>query len=222
MKSCTKAGTGCGGCSNLLKAGGGSDLADLGVRGGQGVVRALRLRPSGALSPGQVGELKELRALPGQAWPGAGVRHLQADGGLYPGVPLERHVLEKPHRALQDTNDAFLANLQRTAPIRWCRFCIPGITRRLITIGEVARTASTPDHRRPAHRSLRRPGRPAACHLGRAGGGGLQTGQAYGKSVRTVKSCVGLHLVSLRGAGLHDPDPDPGAPLQRGCGRHTS
>ncbi|MCE9927533.1 hypothetical protein LZ640_24495, partial [Aeromonas media] len=51
------------------------------------------------------------------------------------------HVLEKPHRALQDTNDAFLANLQKDGTYSVVPR-IPGgeITPDgLITIGEVAR-----------------------------------------------------------------------------------
>lgn len=32
---------------------------------------------------------------------------------------------------------------------------------------------------------------------------GFETGHAYGKSLRTVKSCVGSTSVSLRRAGLH-------------------
>ena len=107
------------------------------------------------------------------------------------------HVLEKLHRALQDTNDAFLANLQRTAPIRWCRIRgdHPG---GLITIGEVARkyglyTKITGGQRIDLF-GARVDQLPAIW--GELVAAGFETGQAYGKSVRTVKS-RGFHLVSL-------------------------
>ena len=47
------------------------------------------------------------------------------------------------------------------------------------------------DHRRAAHRHVRCDGRSAARHLARLVDGGMESGQAYGKSLRTVKSCVG-------------------------------
>ena len=103
------------------------------------------------------------------------------------------HVLEKPHRALQDTNDAFLANLQRTAPIRWCRASRGDHPGGLITIGEVARkyglyTKITGGQRIDLF-GARVDQLPAIW--GELVAAGFETGQAYGKSVRTVKSCVG-------------------------------
>ena len=204
------------------QAGGGSDPGGPWRRGGQGVVRALRLRPSGALSPGPGGRAEELRGAAGQARPGAGVRHLQADGGLHPGVPLERaRAGEAPPR---------VAGYQRRLP------CEPAKGRHLFGGAAHPGGGDHPggahhhrrsgaqvrplhqDHRRPAHRSLRRPGRPAARHLGRAGGGGLRDRSGLRQVGAHREVLRGLHLVSLRGAGLHDPDPDPGAPLQGAAG----
>ena len=105
------------------------------------------------------------------------------------------HVLEKPHRTLQDTNDAFLANLQKDGTYSVVPR-IPGgeITPAgLITIGEVARkyglyTKITGGQRIDLF-GARVDQLPAIW--GELVAAGFETGQAYGKSVRTVKSCVG-------------------------------
>ena len=47
------------------------------------------------------------------------------------------------------------------------------------------------DHRRSADRPARRPRRAAARHLARLVDAGFESGHAYGKALRTVKSCVG-------------------------------
>ena len=104
-------------------------------------------------------------------------------------------MLEKPHRALQDTNDAFLANLQKDGTYSVVPR-IPGgeITPEgLITIGEVARkyglyTKITGGQRIDLF-GARVDQLPAIW--GELVAAGFETGQAYGKSVRTVKSCVG-------------------------------
>ncbi|MNS83331.1 Nitrite reductase [NAD(P)H] [compost metagenome] len=104
-------------------------------------------------------------------------------------------MLEKPHRTLQDTNDAFLANLQKDGTYSVVPR-IPGgeITPDgLITIGEVARkyglyTKITGGQRIDLF-GARVDQLPAIW--GELVAAGFETGQAYGKSVRTVKSCVG-------------------------------
>ena len=121
------------------------------------------------------------------------MRHLQADGGLHPGVPLERARAGETHRALQDTNDAFLANLQKDGTYS----VVPRIREitpeGLITIGEVARKYSLYTKITGGQRidlfGARVDQLPAIW--GELVAAGFETGQAYGKSVRTVKSCVG-------------------------------
>ena len=76
-------------------------------------------------------------------------------------------------RPLQDTNDRFLANIQRGGTYSVVPR-IPGgeITPdKLIALGQVAQEVRPlhQDHRRPAHRPVRRARRSAARHLGRAG-----------------------------------------------------
>ncbi|MCK1795920.1 nitrite reductase large subunit NirB [Streptomyces sp. XM4193] len=114
---------------------------------------------------------------------------------LAPAIGAEPHVLAGEQSALQDTNDHFLANLQRNGSYSVVPR-VPGgeITpEKLILIGEVARdfglyTKITGGQRIDMFgaRVDQLPG--IWARLVEAG---FESGHAYGKSLRTVKSCVG-------------------------------
>ena len=104
-------------------------------------------------------------------------------------------VLDKPHATLQDTNDRFLANIQRGGLYSVVPR-VPGgeITpEKLIVLGQVARkyglyTKITGGQRVDLFG--------APVHLlpeiwGELIAAGFESGHAYGKALRTVKSCVG-------------------------------
>ena len=105
------------------------------------------------------------------------------------------HVLEGATRSLQDTNDAYLANIQRNGTYSVVPR-IPGgeITpEKLIVIGEVARdfglyTKITGGQRIDLF-GARMEQLPAIWR--RLVDAGFESGHAYGKALRTVKSCVG-------------------------------
>jgi len=105
------------------------------------------------------------------------------------------HVLEGATRVLQDTNDAYLANIQRNGSYSVVPR-IPGgeITpEKLIVIGEVARdfnlyTKITGGQRIDLF-GARMEELPAIWR--RLVDAGFESGHAYGKALRTVKSCVG-------------------------------
>ncbi|WP_232660401.1 nitrite reductase large subunit NirB [Pseudonocardia sp. TRM90224] len=105
------------------------------------------------------------------------------------------HVLAGEQAALQDTNDAFLANLQRNGTYSVVPR-IPGgevTPDGLITIGEVARdfglyTKITGGQRIDMF-GARVEQLPAIWR--RLVDAGFESGHAYGKALRTVKSCVG-------------------------------
>ena len=107
---------------------------------------------------------------------------------------LNGHVLEAGRRTLQDTNDAYLANIQRNGTYSVVPR-IPGgeITpEKLIVIGEVARdfglyTKITGGQRIDLF-GARVEQLPAIWR--RLVDAGFESGHAYGKSLRTVKSCV--------------------------------
>lgn len=108
---------------------------------------------------------------------------------------LNDHVLASDRRTLQDTNDAYLANIQRNGTYSVVPR-IPGgeITpEKLIVIGEVARdfglyTKITGGQRIDLF-GARMEQLPAIWT--RLVDAGFESGHAYGKSLRTVKSCVG-------------------------------
>ncbi|GAB2761466.1 nitrite reductase large subunit NirB [Nocardioides salsibiostraticola] len=108
---------------------------------------------------------------------------------------IGEHVLAEAHRTLQDTNDAYLANIQRNGTYSVVPR-IPGgeITPDgLIVIGEVARdfglyTKITGGQRIDLF-GARMEELPAIWR--RLVDAGFESGHAYGKSLRTVKSCVG-------------------------------
>jgi nitrite reductase (NADH) large subunit len=108
---------------------------------------------------------------------------------------LGGHVLARENRTLQDTNDAYLANIQRNGTYSVVPR-IPGgeITpEKLIVIGEVARdfglyTKITGGQRIDLF-GARMEQLPAIW--GRLVDAGFESGHAYGKALRTVKSCVG-------------------------------
>lgn len=108
---------------------------------------------------------------------------------------LGGHVLDSSTRTLQDTNDAYLANIQRNGTYSVVPR-IPGgeITPEgLIVIGEVARdfglyTKITGGQRIDLF-GARMEELPAIWR--RLVDAGFESGHAYGKALRTVKSCVG-------------------------------
>ncbi len=108
---------------------------------------------------------------------------------------LNGHVLDGGAVALQDTNDAYLANIQRNGTYSVVPR-IPGgeITPdKLIVIGEVARDFNLYTKITGGQRidllGARMEELPAIWR--RLVDAGFESGHAYGKSLRTVKSCVG-------------------------------
>jgi nitrite reductase (NADH) large subunit len=108
---------------------------------------------------------------------------------------LNGHVLDTSTVSLQDTNDAYLANIQRNGTYSVVPR-VPGgeITpEKLIVIGEVARDFDLYTKITGGQRidllGARLEQLPAIWR--RLVDAGFESGHAYGKSLRTVKSCVG-------------------------------
>ena len=139
---------------------------------------------------------------------------------------LGHHVLEGANATVQDTNDAYLANIQRNGTYSVVPR-IPGgevTPEGLIVIGEVARdfglyTKITGGQRIDLF-GARMEQLPAIWR--RLVDAGFESGHAYGKSLRTVKSCVGSTWCRY---GVQDSDAArdrPRAALPRACARRTS
>ena len=105
------------------------------------------------------------------------------------------HVLDTPHVGLQDTNDAFLANIQKDGTYSVIPR-IPGgeITpEKLIVLGQVAQEFDLYTKITGAQRVDLFGARVDQLPLiwQRLVEAGFESGHAYGKALRTVKSCVG-------------------------------
>ncbi|REK85890.1 nitrite reductase large subunit [Streptomyces inhibens] len=205
IKKCTKAGTGCGSCVKSLTAVMNDELAANGATIDTGlcgcfphtraelyeIVRTLRLTT--------FAELLDSHGRP-EARNGDGCEICKPTVGsiiasLAPTVGADGYVLDGEQAALQDTNDHFLANLQRNGSYSIVPR-IPGgeITpEKLIVIGEVARdfglyTKITGGQRIDLF-GARVDQLPQVW--ARLVDAGFESGHAYGKALRTVKSCVG-------------------------------
>ncbi|WP_373465407.1 nitrite reductase large subunit NirB [Streptomyces sp. V1I6] len=205
VKKCTKAGTGCGSCVKVLGQLVYAELEASGVEVDKGlcgcfgqtrqelyeIVRALRITSYQQLLDSHGREA---------ARGGNGCEICKPTVGsiiasLAPTIGASGYVLEGEQAALQDTNDHFLANLQKNGSYSIVPR-IPGgeITpEKLIVIGEVARdfglyTKITGGQRIDLF-GARVDQLPQIW--ARLVDAGFESGHAYGKALRTVKSCVG-------------------------------
>ncbi|MER7503559.1 nitrite reductase large subunit NirB [Nonomuraea pusilla] len=191
VKACTGAGTTCGSCVPMLK--------QLLERSGVEVSKALcehfthsRAELFDIVRVRGVTTFSELIARHGQ---GRGCDICKPVVASILASLHNGHVLEGERAALQDTNDAFLANIQKNGTYSVVPR-IPGgeITPdKLIVIGEVARdfglyTKITGGQRIDLF-GARVEQLPEIWR--RLVDAGFESGHAYGKALRTVKSCVG-------------------------------
>ncbi|MEE1802692.1 nitrite reductase large subunit NirB [Streptomyces sp. JV176] len=202
VKKCTKAGTGCGSCVKVigqLLAASGNGPADQGLCGCfpytrselYEIVRTLRVTSYAGLldSHGREG-----------ARGGDGCEICKPAVGsiiasLAPALGVSGYVLDGEQAALQDTNDHFLANIQRNGSYSIVPR-IPGgevTPEKLIVIGEVARDFGLYTKITGGQRIDLFGARVDQLPLiwTRLVDAGFESGHAYGKSLRTVKSCVG-------------------------------
>lgn len=198
VKKCTKAGTGCGSCVKVI----GQLLPQPEDQGLCGcfeytrselyeIVRTLGVTTYAGLLDSHGRE---------SARGGDGCEVCKPTVGsviasLAPTVGASGYVLDGEQAALQDTNDHFLANLQRNGSYSVVPR-IPGgeITpEKLIVIGEVARDFGLYTKITGGQRIDLFGARVDQLPLiwTRLVDAGFESGHAYGKSLRTVKSCVG-------------------------------
>lgn len=196
LKACTKAGTGCGSCVPMLT----KLLAAQGVEQSKALCEHFthsRAELFEIVAATRIQTFSELVAKHGTGRgcdickPAVASILASLSGVLSPGS----HILDGEQATLQDTNDHFLANLQRNGTYSVIPR-IPGgeITpEKLIVIGEVARdfglyTKITGGQRIDLF-GARVEQLPAIWR--RLVDAGFESGHAYGKALRTVKSCVG-------------------------------
>jgi nitrite reductase (NADH) large subunit len=193
IKSCTKAGTGCGGClplvTDLLKA----ELKAAGKAVNNNLCEHFPLTRQELFQIVKIKGIKTFETLIAEHGRGIGCEICKPAVASILASLWNENIMD--HSTLQDTNDRFLANIQRGGLYSVVPR-VPGgeITpEKLIVLGEVAKkyglyTKITGGQRvdmfgAPVHRL------PDIWEdLVNAG---FESGHAYGKAIRTVKSCVG-------------------------------
>ncbi|MGP7961478.1 nitrite reductase large subunit NirB [Sanguibacter sp. A247] len=198
VKACTKAGTSCGSCLPLVKKIVGTELAK------QGVVVSTALCEHFELSRAQlydailVSGVTSFTDVVARFGSDAGARGCDICRPVVASIlstTAPGHVLEGERAALQDTNDHVMANLQKDGSYSVVPR-MPGgevTPEGLIAVGEIARdyglyTKVTGGQRIDLF-GARLDQLPAVWQ--RLVDAGFESGHAYGKSLRTVKSCVG-------------------------------
>jgi nitrite reductase (NADH) large subunit len=191
LKACTRAGTSCGSCVPMLK----TLLAQEGVEVSKALCEHFAVSRAELFEIVAGTGIRTFSALIAQYGTGRGCDICKPAVASILASLGTGHVLSDEQAALQDTNDHFLANLQRNGTYSVVPR-IPGgeITPEgLIVIGEVARdfglyTKITGGQRIDLF-GARVEQLPAIWR--RLVDAGFESGHAYGKALRTVKSCVG-------------------------------
>lgn len=195
LKSTTKAGTGCGGCSNMVKSVLDTELMAMGVEVNNHICEHFELSRQELFHICQVEEIKDFDTLIERHGRGHGCDLCKPTAASVFASLWNEHIMEPHHSGLQDSNDAFMANLQKDGSYSVVPRVAGGeITPdKLIALGEVAKkydlyTKITGGQRVDLFGAQVEQLPVIWQALIEAG---FETGHAYGKSLRTVKSCVG-------------------------------
>ncbi|ALS98342.1 nitrite reductase large subunit NirB [Lacimicrobium alkaliphilum] len=195
VKSCTKASSGCGGCAGLLKTVVETELAERGVEVKKDICEHFAYSRQELFHLVQVEKIHTFDELLSRHGKGLGCDICKPTVASILASNWNDYILSKEHFGLQDTNDRFLANLQKDGTYSVVPRVPAGeITpEKLIVIGQVAKkyrlyTKITGGQRIDLFGARVEQLPDIWRELIEAG---FETGHAYGKSLRTVKSCVG-------------------------------
>jgi nitrite reductase (NADH) large subunit len=196
VKACTKAGTGCGGCATLVGDLLRLELAKSGVATPAGLCEHFPYSRQELFDFVRVEGIQTFGELLQRHGKGRGCEICKpAVASILASLSVATYVLEGEQAALQDTNDHFLANLQKDGSYSVVPR-IPGgeITPvKLIVLGEVAREFNLYVKITGGQRidlfGARVDQLPVIWQ--RLVDAGFESGHAYAKALRTVKSCVG-------------------------------
>jgi nitrite reductase (NADH) large subunit len=195
LKAATKAGTGCGGCSSMVKSVLDAELVAMGMEVNNHVCEHFEYSRQELFHICQVEEIKDFDTLLEKHGHGLGCDLCKPTAASIFASLWNEHIMEPQLSRLQDTNDAFMANMQKDGSYSIVPR-VPGgeITPdKLIVLGEVAKkydlyTKITGGQRVDLFGAQMEQLPEIWRELINAG---FETGHAYGKSLRTVKSCVG-------------------------------
>jgi nitrite reductase (NADH) large subunit len=191
IKACTKAGTGCGSCVPLLK----TLLAESGAVVSSALCEHFAQTRAQLFDIVRVSGIRTFTELVERHGRGRGCDICKPVVASILASLGNGHILDGEQAALQDTNDHFLANIQKNGSYSVIPR-IPGgeITpQKLLVIAEVARDFDLYTKITGGQRidllGARVEQLPAIWR--RLVDAGFESGHAYGKALRTVKSCVG-------------------------------
>ncbi len=195
IKACTKAGTGCGGCvpmlNDVLKA----ELRRMGKAVTNHVCEHFAFSRQELFHKVKVQGWRTFGEVLQACGSGRGCEICKPVVASILASVWNEHILDKPHAPLQDSNDYFMANIQRDGTYSVVPR-VPGgeITPdKLIVIGQVAKAfglyVKITGGQRIDLFGARVDQLPAIW--ARLVEAGFESGHAYGKALRTVKSCVG-------------------------------
>ncbi|MFT6928531.1 MAG: nitrite reductase (NADH) large subunit [Psychromonas sp.] len=195
IKTQTKASTGCGGCSALTKQVLDSELASLGFEVNNDLCEHFAYSRQALTDIIRVKKITTFDHLLEHCGTGLGCEICKPTVGSILASYWNEYVLEDTHIELQDSNDLYLGNIQKDGTYS----VVPRIAGgeitpdKLIVLGEVAKefdlyTKITGGQRIDLFGAQLHELPIIWQQLIDAG---FETGHAYGKSLRTVKSCVG-------------------------------
>jgi nitrite reductase (NADH) large subunit len=195
VKSSTKAGSGCGGCAALLKKVTDHELEKRGVEISTDLCEHFSYSRVELFHIVKAEQIKTFDVLVEKHGSGLGCEICKPAAASILASVWNDYILKPDHVSLQDTNDVFLGNMQKDGTYSVVPR-MPGgevTPDKLIVIGEVAKeynlyTKVTGGQRIDLF-GARVDQLPAIWK--RLIDAGMETGHAYGKSLRTVKSCVG-------------------------------
>ncbi len=195
IKEVTSASTGCGGCAALTKQVLDSELVKLGVEVNNDICEHFPYTRVELADIIRVKKIKTFDELLDSHGKGHGCEICKPAIGSILASYWNEYVLKDEHISLQDTNDVFLGNMQKDGTYS----IVPRVQGgeitpdKLIVLGEVAKkfdlyTKITGGQRIDLFGAQLHE-LPAIWRT--LIDAGFETGHAYGKSLRTVKSCVG-------------------------------
>lgn len=201
VKACTKAGTGCGGCMPLVTGIFNKTMAAMGNEVRDNLCPHFSHGRAALYHIVMVKRLKTFAQVMRDAGGADGDAKSVGCEVCKPAVASifaslwNEHVMDRPHHGLQDTNDRFLGNIQRDGTFSVVPRVAGGeITPdKMIVMGEVANkyglyTKITGGQRIDMFGAQKQDLPDIWRTLVDAG---MESGHAYAKSLRTVKSCVG-------------------------------
>lgn len=198
VKSCTKAGTGCGGCMPLVTSIFNSTMKSMGQEVKNHICPHFNYSRAdlyNIISVKKLKTLQEVMKAAGNDPESQGCEACKPSLGSIFSTLYNKHVMDKPVHGLQETNDRYLGNIQRNGTYS----VIPRVSAgeitpdKLIVMGNVAKkynlyTKITGGQRIDMFGAKKQD---LIAIWSELIAGGLESGHGYAKSLRTVKSCVG-------------------------------